>query len=223
MRCFARVVWFAPALALACSADRPGSSKPAPVDPTVSQETAEVTDAPPVDTGSPRASCLADPIEVTPGAWDDVVDQGQGAFVPFSAGDPLMMWGESGRQSFVANYVVANAHDQILVAHQLVDTATGRQLEYVYGNELYLPLWYPDHACTALPTSARGGYIDEALPDGSSSSMAYCCYDGLPVTLSWTVTDLADGRTASGSIPLVATLYAPFAASCDPWVESVCP
>lgn len=157
-----------------------------------------------VDTGtSLRAECLSQRLEVFAGAWSGI-HQGEGTFVPFVPGAPLTLWGVSAIQEFVVNVLVSNAHPRISVEYTLTEGATGRHLEVPGFNVAYMALQHPDAACAALPTENQGMPFNDEKPDGSRSPLAFCEYDGVPVTLTWTATDLVDGRSVSGSVDLVA-------------------
>lgn len=189
-------------LLTACRRAEPDDSRP-PDGPTVPAPVDTDTTPPePEDTAGPREHCFDEPIEFIPGRWENPWQPGEGQFLPFTPGDELpsnnvTLW------RYMFDYILTNAHPAVTFEWTLADTRT---LQLLSGPELVCmaPRVY-DGSCATDPSVGYDWlWTNPTDPDGTRPDV--CALHGTPVTLTWGIVDLVDGRTASGSVDLVVNL-----------------
>ncbi len=194
----------------ACRGSGPNDSRP-PDGPTVPAPVDTDTTAPAdEDTAGPREHCFDEPIALIPGQWENPWQPGQGEFLPFAPGDELpshnvQLWW------YMFDVIVANAHPLVTVEWTLADTRTLEPLTAPYlvywGARVY------DGSCATAPTVGMDWPWAKEMDPYTPNDV--CALHGTSVTLTWSITDLVDGRTSSGSVDLVVHL--------EDWQLDYCP
>lgn len=178
----------------------PTGSDTTDTDPTDSVPTDTDTETTPVATG-----CYDVPLEVTGGFGAD-------AFTPLADGDTVTM--THGVQSTGAFHLetpalIASTHETVSVLTTVTLTATGQVISGLQGaqdnNTVYLALVLSGE-CAGTAVGVRS-FLNDVVPvepdAGVLDSAQSCALDGQEATITWSVTDLTDGRTGEDSVTVV--------------------